>query len=131
MIADVIASIRCRDSSSRSGSRASVRSTSCRRIASARSRKARDHGHDVQGAPPVFEGGDLFLDDRLDRLDLALAAVHAARGHRFDVIDVEQVNALDLGDCRIDVSRHGDVDEQQPAPVAPGHDRHDVLRRRR
>ena len=88
----------------------------------------RDDRHDVQRVPPLLEGSDFLADDRLHLLDFRLAAAPALVRHRFDVVDVAEVYARDRAHVRVDVARHGDVDEQQPAAVSLRHHRHDVRR---
>src|SRR5438034_6068531 len=71
----------------------------------------RDDGHDVERAPPVEKSRHLFFDYRLHTLDFALPAVHPAGCHRFDIVDVEQVDAGYFSNGRVDISRDRDIDE--------------------
>ena len=72
----------------------------------------------LQRPQPHREALDLLLDDPLGAAGLALTDLAVAVGHRLQVVDVIQRDALDLGAGGIDVAGNGQVDQQQRAAVA-------------
>ena len=58
--------------------------------------------------------------------DLAAALVERGLGELVQVVHVEQRHARDLAGAGVDVTRHGDVDDEQRRTAAALHDRLDV-----
>ncbi len=66
----------------------------------------------------------------LDRVDLLGAHVERLGDDALQVVEVEHVHAGQLAARRVDVARHGQVDEHERATVAHAHRRLDALARR-
>ena len=78
---------------------------------------------------PRREPRQLLGDDRLGARDLGAAPREVLLDDALQVVDVVEEHLLDLAHRRIDVARHGDVDdEQRVGAPAPGH-RLDVVAR--
>ena len=76
---------------------------------------------------PAAELHPFLVDDplRLDRLPVALGPVHL--DHAVQVIDVVEVDVAQVVDPRIQIPRHGDVDEEQGPVAALAHHRTHLL----
>jgi hypothetical protein len=61
---------------------------------------------------------DVRLDNLMARGQLLLASLDAPASHCFQIIYIKQRNVIESGDSRIDVTRHGQIDEKQRA-IAP------------
>ena len=107
-------------SSSRPSSPSALRS-SASRISSARARSDAIAGHDVERRLPLVELLRLRVDDRLGALGLAAPARERLGDDRLEIVDVEEIAAVELVDRRVEVARDGEVDQQQPAaaPLPP------------
>ena len=76
---------------------------------------------------PLGEARDLLLDDRLGAQRLGLADRDRVRDARLQVVHVVERHAGQVAAGRVDVARHGDVDEQQRPPAARAHDELELL----
>ena len=72
---------------------------------------SRDCSHDANRV-------DFLADDRLGARELGAAPRQVLLHDRLQVVDVVEEHLLELADRRLDVARHGDVDDEQ-RPVAP------------
>ncbi len=68
------------------------------------------------------------VDDRLRALGLAAPAGERLGDDRLEVVDVEEIAVFELVDRRVEVARHGEVDQQQPASAALAHRARDRVR---
>ena len=78
-----------------------------------------DRGDDVEGRLPGREALGLEADDRLGAHGLLAPAREARLHDRLEIVDVVEVAVLELVDRRVEVARHGDVDQEQRQPLAP------------
>ena len=61
----------------------------------------------------------MFVDNGAALRQFLFAVVHVLAHNRFEVVNVVEVNIFDLLHCRIDVARHGNVDQEQRT-IPPG-----------
>ena len=84
----------------------------------------RDHGrNDAARSQPRPEFLELLVDDGFGAGDLAGPAREVFADRRLQVVDVVQEDLLDFSGGRLDVARHGDVDDEQRAVAPRPHDR--------
>ncbi len=76
----------------------------------------------------VCELGDLPFHERLAPLRFALALAQVRLDHRAQVVDVVAESVVEIVDGRLDVARHGDVDEEERAGVTRAQHGFDVRR---
>ena len=77
-------------------------------------------GH-VLGGHPAVEARQLGAQDALDPARLGLASREVALDQRLQVVHVVEAGGGDLAAARLDVARHGEVDQQQRPAAAHGH----------
>ena len=86
----------------------------------------RDRRHDLERGPPLAEPLGLLDDEPLGDLGLGAAAGERLGDDSLEVVDVVEEAAVELVHGRVDVTRDGDVDEEERAAPPRGH----VCRRR-
>src|SRR6266508_2860245 len=79
-----------------------------------------DRRDNLERGLPGPEPLGLVRDDRLGARSLAPPAAEALADDRLEVVDVVQVAAVDSGHGGIDVTRNGEVDDEQRAALAVG-----------
>jgi hypothetical protein len=67
---------------------------------------------------PVHELADLAVDDRLGLLDRRAARVEVGADDAGQVVDGVEEHVVELGDLRLDVARHREVDHEHRPPAA-------------
>ena len=75
---------------------------------------------------PRAEPADFLGDDGLGAQDLARAAREVFADRRLQVVDVVEEDLLDFTGRRLDVARHGDVDDEERTVAARPHHGLDV-----
>ena len=98
--------------------RASARASSPWRISSAWARSDAIAGTTSSEALPVEEGIRLAGDDALGACGLLTAACERLRYDGLEVVHVVEVAALEVVDRRVEVARHGEVDEEERGATA-------------
>ena len=88
-------------------------------MASPRSWRAATTGATSRCSAAVEVAVDLLVDDALGGGDLAAPAGDGLVGEALEVVHVEQGDAGQAADRRVDVAGHGDVDDEQ-RPATPG-----------
>ena len=86
-----------------------------------------DRGSDVDGAAALMEALDFGGDEGFGVSSLRAALGHVRSGDRLQIVDVVDEDAVDLVHRRIDVARHGDVDEEHGPVAAAMHEGLSVL----
>ena len=121
------ASMRARSRGDAVSQRPAFSSSTRSTTSSPRSRSAAIVGRTSTCAEPAREARDLLLDDRLRRRDVGLADREVVGDRRLEVVDVAQRDARELAAARVDVARHGDVDQEQRPAVAGRHHELELL----
>ena len=85
-------------------------------------RQPRDHRAIAPTRPVLEERLRFLIDDRLGRLDVLETIARRRLADAFQIVDVEQAGAVAVVDARIEVARHGDVENDQRAARSPGVD---------
>src|SRR5437588_156226 len=78
-----------------------------------------DCRHDVEGRMPLVELLRLGRDDRLGTVGLPPAEGQGLDDDLLEVVDVEEVAAVELADRGVEITRNREIDQQEPPP-APG-----------
>ena len=115
MMLRVSASTASRSASSSSASRDVNRSSSAARTVSAWSRIAVTSGAACNAVDLLGEPLDLLADDLADPFGFDHAMGSTTVGPIAQIVEVEDPHVRQLGDRRLDVAGHGDVDDQQRA----------------
>ena len=77
-----------------------------------------DGGDDLARLHPRGEPRHFLFDDRFGALELPAAPGEVLVDDRPQVVDVVEEHLIEVPDGRLDVARHGDVDDEE-RPVAP------------
>src|SRR5262245_41610190 len=86
-------------------------------------RQAGDQRAVAAAGPVLLKAPHLLLDDRLSGADVLAALAKSALADRLQVVDVEKTRPVAVMDARVEVARHGDVENDRGAARALGENR--------